>query len=274
MKHFPSKLLILALTLALGHVRQAVAAEDSKPRAKTAPTELVFGNKATLSGRLEQIKTNDADGNAAFPFFLTTRNKIVVKAAADFDPGDTDEELEGMEVKLIGGDDSALEAFLGKNITICGRVSSGTGLHCHAFGLFVDSVKNIEEKPAGGEEAKVTTPEAGSALRKALCDAFRVPMIEEVNGQAVVFKIHKLNVIGEWAFIVCSLQLADDKEVDWSKTKYKSAAKAGDLENNAAGLLKKDEKGQWSVIEHSFNHTDVAWIGWDKKHGVSPKLFE
>ncbi|MBL9114603.1 MAG: hypothetical protein JNJ83_06310 [Verrucomicrobiaceae bacterium] len=258
----------------MGHVRQAVAAEDSKPRAKTAPTELVFGNKATLSGRLEQIKTNDADGNAAFPFFLTTRNKIVVKAAADFDPGDTDEELEGMEVKLIGGDDSALEAFLGKNITICGRVSSGTGLHCHAFGLFVDSVKNIEEKPAGGEEAKVTTPEAGSALRKALCDAFRVPMIEEVNGQAVVFKIHKLNVIGEWAFIVCSLQLADDKEVDWSKTKYKSAAKAGDLENNAAGLLKKDEKGQWSVIEHSFNHTDVAWIGWDKKHGVSPKLFE
>ena len=36
----------------------------AKPKAKGKPTELVFGNKATLTGKLEQIKTNGEDGNA------------------------------------------------------------------------------------------------------------------------------------------------------------------------------------------------------------------
>jgi hypothetical protein len=45
----------------------------SNPEAKVKPTELVFGNKATLSGKLEQIKTYGDDGKAVFPFYLDHR---------------------------------------------------------------------------------------------------------------------------------------------------------------------------------------------------------
>ena len=123
-------------------------------------------------------------------------------------------------------------------------------------------------------KVKVIAPKRGSQLRKDICNVFRVPMTKEVNGQKIVFVIHKLNVMGDLAFINCSLQLANGKEVDWSKTKYKNEAVTHGVENNAAGLVKKDASGKWSVVEHSFNHTDVVWLGWIEKHGIAAKLFE
>lgn len=239
-----------------------------------APIELKFGEPATLSGRIEQIKTYGDDG-AVFPFYLKTARKLIVRPAADFDPGDCDEEIDGMEVKLSGADDSALEPYKGKDVTVTGRVATGVGLYCFGFGLYVDALNDIKVNApsnTGSSQPRVTTPEPGTQLRKEICDAFRVPMTKEVNGQDIVFAIHQLNVMGDWAFIHCSLQLADGKEVDWSKTKYKSEADG--VENDAAGLLKIDPKGKWSVVENSFNHTDVPWLGWGEKHGVSEKLFE
>jgi hypothetical protein len=165
----------LAIVIASCFCAHAVAdSPAAKPKSKGKPTEHVFGNKATLSGKLEQIKTNGDDGKAVFPFYLATDNGIIVKAAVDFDPGDTDKELEGMEVRLIAGDDSALEAFNGKRVTIRGQVSTGTGLHCHAFGLFVDSIKNIEENPAGVAEAKPASPESGTQPRKDIREFWKV----------------------------------------------------------------------------------------------------
>lgn len=169
--------LFTTLAIVIASCFCAHAAADNpaaKPKSKGKPTELVFGNKATLSGKLEQIKTNDADGNAVFPFYLTTDSGIIVKAAVDFDPGDTGEELEGMEVKLIGGDDSALEPFNGKKVTISGQVSTGTDLHCHAFGLFVDSIKNIEENPAGAGKPKPASPKTGTQVRKDIPEFWKV----------------------------------------------------------------------------------------------------
>ncbi len=99
-------------------------------------------------------------------------------------------------------------------------------------------------------------------------------MAKEANGQDIVLVIHQLKMMGDWAFIHCSLQLANDKKVDWSRTKYKAYAAKDELENNAVGLLKKDSTGKWSVVRHSFNHTDVPWIGWSGKYGVSEKLFK
>ena len=146
----------------------------AKPKAKGKPTELVFGNNATLTGKLEQIKTNGEDGKAVFPFYLTTDNGIIVKAAVDFDPGDTGEKLEGMEVQLMEGDDSALEPFNGKRVTISGQVSTDTDLHCHAFGLFIDSIKNIEENPVGTGKAKPASPGAGAQPRKDIVEFWKV----------------------------------------------------------------------------------------------------
>ena len=174
----------LAIVIASCFCAHADVADSpaAKPKAKGKPTEYVFGNKATLSGKLEQIKTNGEDGKAVFPFYLTTDNGIIVKAAVDFDPGDTGKELEGMEVRLIGGDDSALEAFNGKRVTISGQVSTDTGLHCHAFGLFVDGIKNIEENPAGAGKAK---PELGAQPRKDIPEFWKVAALQWKAGPII-----------------------------------------------------------------------------------------
>lgn len=86
--------------------------------------------------------------------------------------------------------------------------------------------------------------------------------------------INTLNVMGDWAYINCSLQLANGREVDWSITKYSSYAEEDDLENNAVGLLRKGSNGEWLVLEYSFNHTDVVWEDWDERHGISQRIFD
>lgn len=118
----------------------AAAGKDSKVK----PTELVFGNRATLAGTLEQIKTYDDDGKAVFPYYLRTKGNLIVRAAPDFVPENADEEVDGMEVKMLGGDDSALEPYNGKTVTIRGKIGTGVGLYCFGFGLYVDGIKNIE----------------------------------------------------------------------------------------------------------------------------------
>ncbi len=98
-------------------------------------------------------------------------------------------------------------------------------------------------------------------------------MTKEVNGQKIVFVIHTLNVMGDWAFINSSLQLANGKPVNWSKTKYREDAKAGDIENNAIGLFRRNSQGQWIVLETSFNATDAWYIEWAKLYRISDKIF-
>ena len=74
-----------------------------------------------------------------------------MKPAVDFDPADTNQVLDGMEVKMVEGDDSKLERYIGKKVTITGDIATGTDLHCFGFGLFVDSLKNIK---MGGPSAQ------------------------------------------------------------------------------------------------------------------------
>ncbi|MEM7147013.1 MAG: hypothetical protein AAF591_17915 [Verrucomicrobiota bacterium] len=256
-----------------GGFYRMVAAANSDPK----PLEIVFGNNATLSGRIEQLKTYDDAGKAVFSYYLYTDNKIIVKPAIDFDPGDTNQVLDGMEVKTLGGKDADLEQYKGMQVTINGHVSSGTGLNVYGFAMYIDGSKKIKAHHANTidtVETKIVTPQRGSQIRKDICDAFRVPMKKEVDGQDIVFVIHTLNVMGDWAFINSSLQLANGKEVDWKKAGLIVDPDVDFVENSAIGLLKKNSRGNWSVIAHSFNHTDVVWIDWDKKHGVSKKLFE
>ena len=122
-------------------------------------------------------------------------------------------------------------------------------------------------------ESKIIHPKRGSADRKSICNVFRVPMTKEVNGQKIVFVIHTLNVMGDWAFMNSSLQLANGKPVNWIKTKYKEDAQAGDIENNAIGLFRKNSQGQWVVLETSFNATDAWYLSWAKHYGISDKIF-
>lgn len=104
-----------------------------------------FGEKATVRGFLARIKTYDREGHAAFPFFLTTEHKLIVEPAVDFDPGATGELLEGLEVKIMGTSDEAMELLNGKKVEIRNAaISTGLDLHCHPVAFFADSIDSIQ----------------------------------------------------------------------------------------------------------------------------------
>ena len=129
--------------------------------AEDRATEIRFGTDVTLTGTIEQIKTYDDDGKAVFPFYLTTDNKIIVRPAIDFDPGDTNEVLDGMEVLVIEGKESDLEPFRGKRVTIKGSVSTGTNLYCFGFGLYVESVKVLKSARIGDRGSRSAISQLG-----------------------------------------------------------------------------------------------------------------
>src|SRR5689334_14376966 len=74
--------------------------------------------------------------------------------------------------------------------------------------------------------AQTYTPKQGSAERKALMDALRVP-VEKDLGKKVVFKIDHLKLQGDWAFMRGVPQQPNGARMDYRGTAYQQAIKAG-----------------------------------------------
>ena len=77
----------------------------------------------------------------------------------------------------------------------------------------------------------VHTPEKGSAERKAILGALRLPVERELK-QPVVFAVEHFNVLGNWAFLAGSPQTVDGKSPDYRRTKYADAVDSGAFDNN------------------------------------------
>jgi len=105
--------------------------------------EVTFGDKVTLTGTLEEIKTYDEDGKAVFPFFINTERPLIVLPDQGFAPADSEQELNGLEVKMLNGNDEVLEQFRNKRVKIHGRVATGVDLYCYDIGIFVESLDDI-----------------------------------------------------------------------------------------------------------------------------------
>jgi hypothetical protein len=82
-------------------------------------------------------------------------------------------------------------------------------------------------------QAKPYTPKPGSAERKAILDALRVPVQREAK-QAIVFHDVTLRVERGWAWVVCIAYDKSGKKLP-----------LGDLATN--GLLRK-VRGRWQVL--------------------------
>ena len=115
------------------------------------------------------------------------------------------------------------------------------------------------------------TPEKGSAERKAITDALRVPVGKMVK-QSVVFKIDHLKVQDDWAFMLGAPRKSDGGQIDYSKTKYAEAKRHGMFDDNIMALLQK-VKGKWRVVHYTIGATDVAYIGWDAKYHAPAGIF-
>jgi hypothetical protein len=122
---------------------------------------------------------------------------------------------------------------------------------------------------ASAQEAH--TPAPGSAERKAIADALRVPVEKELR-QKVVFKLDHLKVSGEWAFLRGVPQRPGGGKVDYSATPYRQRIDDGVFDDWICALLRR-KAGKWQPVKYVIGATDVVYEGWDEEYKAPSSIF-
>jgi hypothetical protein len=117
----------------------------------------------------------------------------------------------------------------------------------------------------------VVSPPKGSPLRTEVLNALR-PTVQKETGGPVIFVVHTLNVMGEWAYVDAEPQRPNGDKVDWRKTKFREAYEADVFSGLILALLHK-KAGAWSVIDYVVGPTDVYWYNWLSKYKLPKVLF-
>jgi hypothetical protein len=115
------------------------------------------------------------------------------------------------------------------------------------------------------------TPEKGSAERKVILDALRVPVERDLK-QKIVFVAENFNVYGNWAFVGGTPQTAKGGSPDYSRTQYADAQDSGAFDNNFFALLKKSA-GKWKVVIYAIGCTDVCYADWWRRYRAPKAVF-
>jgi hypothetical protein len=115
----------------------------------------------------------------------------------------------------------------------------------------------------------VYEPEKGSAERKAILDALRVP-VEKSLKQKITFVTDDFKVQGNWAFVSGRPTRPDGSRPDLSKTAWVGGEDLFD--DNFFGLLRKTG-GNWRVVKHALGCTDVCYLDWSKRFKAPKAIF-
>ena len=115
------------------------------------------------------------------------------------------------------------------------------------------------------------TPEKGSAERKAILDALRVP-VEKKLKQPVIFNVDHFQVMDGWAFLLGAPRRPDGGKVDYSGTPYRQAVDAGAFDDGIIALLHQ-VGGNWRVVQYVIGATDVPYLDWDRKYRAPRAIF-
>lgn len=117
----------------------------------------------------------------------------------------------------------------------------------------------------------VYTPERGSAERKAILDALRLPVERDLK-QKVIFVADNFRVQGSWAFVSGTPQNSNGGSPDYSGTKYAEAVDSGAFDNNFFALLRKTS-GRWRVTTVAIGCTDVCFADWWRRYKAPKAIF-
>lgn len=109
------------------------------------------------------------------------------------------------------------------------------------------------------------TPESGSAERKAIMDALRIPVKRELK-KPVIFGDVQLRVLGSWALVDSANPLnPDSSEFNYrgSTSNYAKCVNRGgdDCGDPQYGAVLKKIGGKWKVLKFDSGATDV-WVGY------------
>lgn len=129
-----------------------------------------------------------------------------------------------------------------------------------AFAAFAPALVNAQP---------VYTPERGSAERKAILDALRIPVERDLK-QKIVFVTETFNVQGTWAFVSGTPQNTKGGAPSLKGTKYEGEEDFFD--NNFFGLLRKTG-GRWRVTTFALGCTDVCYADWWSRYRAPKAIF-
>ncbi|QQS31946.1 MAG: hypothetical protein IPM50_09665 [Acidobacteriota bacterium] len=118
---------------------------------------------------------------------------------------------------------------------------------------------------------KVYTPERGSAERKAILDALRVPVERDLK-QKIVFNTEYFNVSANWAFLGGDPQTPEGGKPNYRGTRYWEAVRADMFDNNFFTVLRKTG-GRWRVVTYAIGCTDVCYADWWRRHRAPKAIF-
>jgi hypothetical protein len=121
-------------------------------------------------------------------------------------------------------------------------------------------------------QQRAYTPTVGSAERKALLDALRCSVQQEIK-TPVVFKVDHMKVQDGWAFIRGVPQQPSGKPLSYSGTRYKTAIEEGFFDDWFCALLQK-QQGKWKVVTYEIGATDVPYLGWEQQYHAPPGIFK
>jgi hypothetical protein len=117
-----------------------------------------------------------------------------------------------------------------------------------------------------------SSPQPGSAERKAILRALRVPVQKELKRQPL-FKVDHLKVQEQWAFLRGVPQQPGGKPMNYKGTPYQEAIRLGVFDDWICALLHK-QRGKWQVVTYVIGATDVAYDGWDKQYQAPASIFK
>jgi hypothetical protein len=110
-----------------------------------------------------------------------------------------------------------------------------------------------------------------STERRAILDVVRVP-VERYLGIKVVFVVRRLTTFGDWAFADLAPRTEAGGRIDYRRTRF-----AGDfdpdLDSDTVHALLRRTGPAWTLVEHAFLPTDVAWDWWRQQYRLPRTLF-
>ena len=118
---------------------------------------------------------------------------------------------------------------------------------------------------------KVSEIKAGHPVRKAVLDELRLPVKTVLKREDVLFKVSRLAVMDDWAFVQGVPVQGDGSAMDYRGTLYEEMVKAEMFDDHISALLRK-EGDRWFVVVYHIGVTDVSYVAWPAHYGVPAKL--
>jgi ABC-type phosphate/phosphonate transport system substrate-binding protein len=139
-------------------------------------------------------------------------------------------------------------------------------LTCVALAGCIFGPRAEKNSPPNTSSTASGTTTSESPEQAAVLEALRAS-IEAKLGQPVVFKVKRITIADNWAFVQGQTVQPNGDAIDYSQTAYKEAVAQGAFDDGFAALL-RFEAGAWNVVTFNIGATDVPWVEWPAQYGA------